>query len=121
VTQPGSEQERDPHNPQAAERDVVEDPKDAGACGASSFSLEARVVGGERKEISRRKESETQNSGAGVEIMVGAVLQSPTHHGKQMKCFADMSKHDDDQTPAAEQNQIPTGSGEARFHDCGRS
>jgi hypothetical protein len=35
--------------------------------------------------------------------MAGAMLQSPTHRGKQMKCFADMSKHDDDQTPGAEQ------------------
>jgi hypothetical protein len=50
--------------------------------------------------------------------MAGAVLQSPTHRGKQMKCFADMSKHDDDQTPGAEQHQIPTGSGVWRLHVC---
>jgi hypothetical protein len=30
--------------------------------------------------------------------MPGAVPQAPAHDGKQMKCFADMSKHDDDQT-----------------------
>ena len=40
--------------------------------------------------------------------MARAMLQSATHRGKQMKCFADMSKHDDDQTPGAEQHQIPT-------------
>ena len=50
--------------------------------------------------------------------MAGAMLQSATHRGKQMKCFADMSKHDDDQTPGAEQHQIPTGSGVARLHVC---
>jgi hypothetical protein len=48
--------------------------------------------------------------------MARAMLQSPTHRGKQMKCFAEMSKHDDDQTPGAEQHQIPTGSGVASFH-----
>ena len=49
--------------------------------------------------------------------MAGAMLQSPTHRGKQMKCFADVSKHYDDHTPSAESHQIPTGSGVARFHD----
>ena len=65
---------------------------------ARYFFLEARVVGRERKEISCRKESEAENSGAEVEIMAGAMLKCPTHRGKQMKCFADMSKHDDDLT-----------------------
>src|ERR1700688_3532805 len=86
--------------------------------GTSLFFLEARVLGRERKEISCREEREAENSSAEVEIMAGAVLQSPPHHGKQMKSFADMSKHDDEQTPGAEQNQIPTGSRGAWLHGC---
>jgi hypothetical protein len=49
-----------------------------------------------REEISCGNESETENSGAEVEIMAEAVPQPPAHHGKQTKSFADMSKHDDD-------------------------
>ena len=64
-------------------------------------------LGRERKEISCGQESEAENSGTQVEIMSGAVLQSPTHYGKQMKCLADMRKNDDNQKSSAEQLQIP--------------
>jgi hypothetical protein len=60
----------------------------------------------ERKEISCGQESEAENSGTQVEIMSGAVLHS-THYGKQVKCFADMRKNDDNQTSSAEHHQIP--------------
>jgi hypothetical protein len=50
--------------------------------------------------------------------MAEAVPQPPAHHGKQMKSFADMSKHDDDQTSSAKQYQIPTDNGVAGSHGC---
>jgi len=34
--------------------------------------------------------------------MANALLEPPMHPGKQMKCFADMSKDDYHQTPSAE-------------------
>jgi hypothetical protein len=50
--------------------------------------------------------------------MAGAVPEAPAHDGKQMKCFADMSKHDDDQTANADQHQIPTDNGVSGTHAC---
>ena len=50
--------------------------------------------------------------------MAGAVPEAPAHDGKQMKCFADMSKHDDDQTPNADQHQKPTDNGVSGTHAC---
>ena len=41
--------------------------------------------------------------------MPGAVPQIPADDGKQMKCFAGMSKHDDDQTREPGPSCAPLG------------
>jgi len=45
-------------------------------------------------EISYGKQGETNNSTPEIEIMTNALLEPPMHPRKQIKCFADMSKHD---------------------------
>jgi hypothetical protein len=61
----------------------------------------------EREATSCGKGSEAENGRTQVEIMPGAVLQSPAHFGKQVKCFADMRKNHDDHTTNAEHHQVP--------------
>ncbi len=46
------------------------------------------------KQISCGKQCETKNGAPEIEIMTNALLEPPMHPGKQMKCFADMSKDD---------------------------
>ena len=53
-------------------------------------------------QISYEKQRETKNSAPEIEIMTNALLESPMHPGKQMKCFADMTKDNYHQTSCAE-------------------
>jgi len=53
-------------------------------------------------QISYGKQGETKNGAPEIQIMTNALLEPPMHPGKQMKCFADMSKDDYHQTSGAE-------------------
>jgi hypothetical protein len=54
------------------------------------------------KQIPHGKQRETKSSTPKIEIMTNAMLESPMHPRKQMKCFGYMSKYDHDQTSSAE-------------------
>jgi hypothetical protein len=43
------------------------------------------------RQVADGKEREAKNSGREIEVMTNAMLDSPLHPGKQMKCFEDMS------------------------------
>ncbi len=55
------------------------------------------------KQISNRKQGEAKNGTPEVEVVTVAVLLSPMHPRKQVKCFGDMSDYH--QTSCAEQLQ----------------
>jgi len=54
------------------------------------------------KQIPSGKQCETKNTTPEIEVMANAVFESPMHPGKQAKCFADMSKDDNQQTSRAD-------------------
>jgi len=54
------------------------------------------------KQISYGKQRETKNSTPEIEVMTNAMLGAPMHPGKQVKCFANMSKDDHHETCCAE-------------------
>ncbi len=54
------------------------------------------------KQISYGKQRETKNGTPEIEVMTNAMLKSPMHPRKQVKCFGDMGKNDQHQTPRAE-------------------
>jgi hypothetical protein len=65
--------------------------------------LHVRVaVGQGMKQVPNRKQRETKNSTPEVEVVTDAVLLSPMHPRKDVKCFADMSKNDHHETSGAE-------------------
>src|SRR5258708_39334371 len=53
------------------------------------------------KQISHGKQGETKNSTPKVYVVTDAVLLSPVHPRKQVKCFGDMSQNHYDQTSCA--------------------
>jgi len=50
------------------------------------------------KQVAYREQRETKNGAPQIGIMAGAALISPMHPGKKVKCFADVSKNDQQQT-----------------------
>ena len=54
------------------------------------------------KQIPHGKQRETKRSTPEIEIMTNAMLESPMHPRKQVKCFGYMSKYDHDQTSSVE-------------------
>jgi hypothetical protein len=54
------------------------------------------------KQISYGKQGEAQNGTPQIEVMTNAMLVAPMHPGKQLECFAEMSKDDHHQTSSAE-------------------
>jgi hypothetical protein len=54
------------------------------------------------KQISDGKQCETKNSTPEIEIMTNPLLEPPMHPRKQIKCFADVSKDDYNETSCAE-------------------
>jgi hypothetical protein len=54
------------------------------------------------KQIPSAKQCETEGSAPEIEVMANAGFEPPVHPVKQAKCFADMSKDDNHQTPGAD-------------------
>jgi hypothetical protein len=54
------------------------------------------------KQISYGKKRDTNNGTPEVQIMTNAMLKSPMHPRKQVKCFGNMSKNDQHQTSSPE-------------------
>ena len=50
------------------------------------------------QQISCWKQRDTKNGTDEIEIVANAMLMSPVHHRKQVKCFKDVSENDDNQT-----------------------
>jgi hypothetical protein len=55
------------------------------------------------KQISRRKERETQNTTPEIQVVTRAMLEPPAHPWKQVKRFANVTKSDNQQTFRADQ------------------
>jgi len=53
------------------------------------------------KQISHGKQRETQNTTPEIHVMTNAMLESPVHPRKQVKCLGNMTKDNYDQTPCA--------------------
>jgi len=55
------------------------------------------------KQISHGKQRETQNTTPEIHVMTNAMLESPVHPRKQVKCLGNMTKDTYDQTPCADE------------------
>jgi hypothetical protein len=52
--------------------------------------------------MSYGKQKDTQNSAPEIEVMTNAVLEPPVHPRKKLKCFANVSKDNHNQTSCTE-------------------
>lgn len=55
------------------------------------------------KQIASGEQRETQDRAAQIEVMANAMFGSPTHPREQVKCFREMSKDNNRETPCAEE------------------